>query len=123
MRLRLFILSIVVLFSYVGFVVAGEHPGHGEHKGSMTEHHEGKEGLIAIRVNNKICPVSGENVGTMGDRIEREYNGKIYNLCCPSCAKVFEKDPEKYSNIAEEEVANEKEKGSHAEHKGSHHVH
>jgi len=55
-------------------------------------------------VGNKICPVSGEKVGEMGEVIKYEYNGKIYNLCCSMCAKDFKKNPEKYSKIAEEEV-------------------
>ncbi len=52
-------------------------------------------------VGNKICPVSGQPVGTMGDIVKHEHNGKIYNLCCPACTKDFSKDPEKYSKIAE----------------------
>lgn len=60
---------------------------------------------VAVEVGNKICPVSGEEVGEMGEVIKYEYNGKIYNLCCPMCEKDFAKDPEKYSKIAEDEVA------------------
>ena len=59
-------------------------------------------------VGNKICPVSGEKVGEMGDVVKYEYNGKVYNLCCPMCKKDFAKDPAKYSKIAEDEVAQEK---------------
>lgn len=61
----------------------------------------------AAEVGNKICPVSGEEVGEMGEVVKYEYNGKIYNLCCPACKKDFSKDPEKYSKIAEDEVAAE----------------
>ena len=62
----------------------------------------------AVEVGNKICPVSGDKVGEMGDIVKYEYNGKIYNLCCKACIKDFKKDPEKYSKIAEDEVAKEK---------------
>ena len=68
-----------------------------------------------VEVGNKICPVSGDKVpvpgekGAMGDELVKyEYNGKIYNLCCPMCIKDFKKNPEKYSKIAEDEVAKEK---------------
>lgn len=61
-----------------------------------------------VEVGNKLCPVSGEKVGDMGDPIPVEHNGKIYHLCCAMCAKDFKKDPEKYSKIAEDEVAAEK---------------
>ena len=62
----------------------------------------------SVEVGNKICPVSGDKVGEMGDVVKYEYNGKIYNLCCPMCKNDFAKDPAKYSKIAEDEVAKEK---------------
>ncbi len=59
----------------------------------------------AVEVGNKFCPVSKKEVGEMGEVVKYEYNGKIYNLCCPACKEDFAGDPEKYSKIAEEEVA------------------
>ncbi len=64
-----------------------------------------------IEVGNKICPVSGEKVpvvgesSEMGGPVKYEYNGKIYNLCCPMCIKDFKNNPEKYSKKADEEAA------------------
>lgn len=58
-----------------------------------------------VAVNNKLCPVSGEEVGAMGDPVKIAHNGKIYKLCCSMCAKDFKKDPDKYSKIADDEVA------------------
>ncbi len=57
-----------------------------------------------VEVGNKHCPVSGDIVGKMGAPIKFEYNGKMYNLCCPMCIKSFRNDPEKYSKIADDEV-------------------
>ena len=48
---------------------------------------------VAVEVGNKICPGQREKVGEMGDIVKYEYNGKIYNLCCPMCKKDFAKDP------------------------------
>ena len=64
----------------------------------------------AVEVGNKICPVSGEKIEktAMGEPVKIEYKGKIYNLCCGMCPKDFNKDPEKYSKIADDEVAKEK---------------
>lgn len=59
----------------------------------------------AVEVGNKLCPVSGEEVGKMGDAIKVQHNGKIYNLCCSMCVKDFKKDPDKFSKIADDEVA------------------
>ncbi len=58
-----------------------------------------------MEVDNKICPISKEVVDKMGEAIKQEYNGKTYNICCKMCVKDFMKDPQKYSKIAEDEVA------------------
>lgn len=63
-----------------------------------------------VEVGNKICPVSGEKIlapgakSDMGEAVQYEYNGKLYNLCCPMCIKDFKKDPDKYAAIADKEV-------------------
>jgi len=58
----------------------------------------------AVEVGNKICPVSGERAGEMGDIVKVEYEGKIYNLCCAGCTKEFKKDPQKYIDKVNEEM-------------------
>ncbi len=57
-----------------------------------------------VEVGNKICPVSGEKVGEMGDIVTIKHNGKVINLCCSMCEKDFTKNPDKYTKIAEDEV-------------------
>ncbi len=42
------------------------------------------------------CPVSGEKLGEMGKPVVFTYKGQEVKLCCPSCKKDFDKDPEKY---------------------------
>ncbi len=64
-----------------------------------------KSEVKLVEVGNKICPVSGSPVGKMGSAFKHEYKGKIYNLCCPMCAKTFDSDPAKYVKIAEDEAA------------------
>lgn len=57
-------------------------------------------------VGNKICPVGGEEVGSGGmTPYQVTHKGKVYNLCCVSCLEEFNKDPDKYTKIAEEEAA------------------
>ena len=60
--------------------------------------------ISAVEVGNKICPVSGEEVGKMGPVATVEYNCKIYNLCCPMCEKDFKKDPESFIKKIEESM-------------------
>jgi YHS domain-containing protein len=43
------------------------------------------------------CPVSDEKLGgDMGDAYVFTYKGQEVKLCCKSCKKKFDKDPEKY---------------------------
>ena len=116
-------LAVILSMSYSNYVLA--HEGH-EHKmadGTMMDDDDMKgqadsTSTKAVEVGNKICPVSGDKIpapgekGTMGDKpVKYEYNGKTYTLCCPMCIKDFKKNPEKYSKIAEDEVAKEKAEG------------
>ena len=111
-KLTILSLGLVLFLSHSGFVLAHEGMKHDEgmeamdhEKDSMMGHEEETEANSkAVEVGNKICPVSGDKVGEMGDIVKYEYNGKIYNFCCKACVKDFKKDPEKYSKIAEEEV-------------------
>ena len=64
-----------------------------------------------VQVPNKICPVSHEEVGKNGMAPHQvTYKGKVYNLCCSMCDKDFNKDPEKYVKMMEEEVAQDQAK-------------
>jgi YHS domain-containing protein len=61
---------------------------------------------VLIVVGNKVCPVSGAVIPA--DALGKEtvaYNGKVYNLCCPSCKETFLKEADKYAKIAEAEAA------------------
>ena len=42
------------------------------------------------------CPVSGEKLGEMGNPVVFTYKDQEVKLCCKSCKKDFDKDPEKY---------------------------
>ena len=116
MKSKFIILGTVILVTSSSYVFAAEGMGQGQPMGSMMSDQKEKTATSqAVEVGNKICPVSGDEVpvlgekGAMGDEpVKYEYNGKIYNLCCAMCAKDFKKNPEKYSKIADDEVAKEK---------------
>jgi YHS domain-containing protein len=57
-------------------------------------------------VGNKICPVTGEKIDEKS-KATYEYQGKIYNFCCPMCIDQFKKDPQKYIKKIEEEKQKE----------------
>ncbi|MDO8662956.1 MAG: YHS domain-containing protein [Candidatus Omnitrophota bacterium] len=70
-----------------------------------------KEVQKAVNVGNKICPVSDEKINEK-TKVTYEYQGKIYNFCCPMCIDPFKKDPEKYIKKVEEELQTGSKQGS-----------
>lgn len=101
MRKHLIILSSIAILM-----------GNQQFVGAEPDHEKGRAGVL--EVGNKICPVSGDQIpargedSAMGEPAQYEYDGKIYNLCCSMCESDFKKDPERYSNIAEEEIQTKK---------------
>lgn len=45
------------------------------------------------------CPVSGEKLGEMGKAFIFTYKDQEVKLCCKSCKKDFDKNPDKYITI------------------------
>ena len=116
MNVRLIIFFIATLIFSASFAFAEEGMKKDQAMEPMTDaQNKTTETSKAVEVGNKFCPVSGDKIptpgekGTMGDEpIKYEYNGKIYNFCCEMCVKDFKKNPEKYSKIADDEVAKDK---------------
>jgi hypothetical protein len=50
----------------------------------------------AIAAAQKVCPVSGEPLGSMGTPIALEINGRKVFICCDSCRQPMADEPEKY---------------------------
>ena len=44
----------------------------------------------------RICPVSGELLGSMGEPIKLEVEGREVWICCAGCESALRKDPERY---------------------------
>lgn len=45
------------------------------------------------------CPVSGEKLGEMGNPFVFTYKDQEVKLCCKSCKKDFDKNPDKYIKL------------------------
>jgi len=56
----------------------------------------------------KICVVSGDKLGEMGDPFVYAYQGREIKFCCKNCLKDFNKDPAKYIKMIEEAEAKAK---------------
>lgn len=57
--------------------------------------------LAATDAGNTICPVTDEKIDAK-TKATYEYQGKVYNFCCPMCIDEFKKDPDKYIKKIEE---------------------
>jgi YHS domain-containing protein len=51
------------------------------------------------------CIVSGEKLGEMGKPVVLVHAGQEMKFCCKDCVKKFNKDPEKYIKMMNEEAA------------------
>lgn len=49
-----------------------------------------------------VCPVSGEELGSMGDPIVFNHQGRDIRFCCAGCTPRFEADPAKFLAIIDQ---------------------
>ncbi len=50
----------------------------------------------ALAIQQKVCPVSGEPLGSMGKPFKVTVKGQTFFLCCDGCQDDLKKDPDKY---------------------------
>ena len=68
-------------------------------KNQPSDEHSGQEAenpAASSTAEIGVCPVSGEELGSMGDPVTETHAGKEVQLCCKNCVKKFKADPEKY---------------------------
>ena len=58
----------------------------------------------------KVCVVTDEKLGEMGEAYVFVYEGREIKLCCKSCQKDFKKEPAKYIKKLEAAEAKAKKK-------------
>ncbi|WP_404307038.1 hypothetical protein [Neorhodopirellula lusitana] len=51
----------------------------------------------AAIARQKVCPVSGKSLGSMGDPIAVDVNGQNVFVCCAGCVGAVKSDPAKYA--------------------------
>jgi hypothetical protein len=57
----------------------------------------------ALAESQKICPVGGEELGSMGVPVKVNVEGRDVLVCCESCEKPLREDPEKYFAILDQQ--------------------
>lgn len=55
-----------------------------------------KQLAAAAIARQKICPVSGKPLGSMGDPVSVEVNQQKLYVCCAGCVNAIQSDPAKY---------------------------
>lgn len=79
---------------FVRLALAGKEPGHQTHSDqpATTQPDELKSDPYLL----ETCPVSGQKLGSMGDPVVKEYDGREVRFCCAGCVGKFEADKDKY---------------------------
>jgi YHS domain-containing protein len=52
--------------------------------------------MNAADEKNDTCPVSGQKLGSMGDPVVVQYEGREIRLCCAGCVRAFKANPARY---------------------------
>jgi YHS domain-containing protein len=52
----------------------------------------------------RICPVTGEKLGSMGRPISVSVSGRTIQVCCQACVAAVQRNPEKYLQRVAEEI-------------------
>ena len=74
----------------------GEDAGHeaeGEYAEALAKLSEADRALAA---KQKVCPVSGQALGSMGTPVKVTVKGRDVLLCCQGCEDSIKNDPDKY---------------------------
>jgi len=62
----------------------------------------------ALAALQKVCPVSGEELGDMGPPVKLTVKGEPIFICCKGCEKKVNAEPDKYlAKVAELKKANQ----------------
>lgn len=100
MRTISMFLILIVSFAFAGEATTSPKPDT-KAATELANINPSKEQLSKAKpMHNTVCPISGEKLGSMGKPIPVIYKGQIINLCCMGCQADFEKNPEKYYQIA-----------------------
>ena len=86
--------------AFVALAQAGNEPGeaHAEAIPETTAQVKSQPYTLST------CPVSGEPLGTMGDPIIKEIDGREVRLCCNMCVPKFEKNADAYFKKIDEQM-------------------
>lgn len=84
------------VFTFVAALAALGFLGGCDVKESVQEAGGSKTSATADGYPLKVCVVSGEELGSMGEPVVINHEGKTVKFCCKACLPKFNADPAKY---------------------------
>ncbi len=115
-KFAFFLILPAVLAAALGGCDGGTHPAKDTSKdstakdaGKAADDLPGLKELNAadrkLAEQQKVCPKTGELLGSMGKPDRIEIKGRVVFLCCPGCEDDVKKDPDKYLKILDDRMA------------------
>ncbi len=87
---------------FITLAMAGKEPG--QLLKVQTEVNEVDEKVWTEPYALNMCPVSGEELGSMDDTIIKSYKGREVRFCCEKCIGMFEADQAAYMKKIDEQI-------------------
>ncbi len=92
---------MLVTLGLIGLGACGDGHDHGAHDHGLGAVKAPEAPAAALDPNAKpyplkICVVSGEELGKMGEPMRFTYKGQEIKICCKGCEKKFTAEPEKH---------------------------
>lgn len=88
--------------TFVAMAMRGQEPGHRD--GEATPAPTATAQPASFPYPLDTCIVSGEKLGSMGDPVLLEHEGREVKLCCRGCAEEFNAEPAKFLTRLDEAV-------------------
>jgi YHS domain-containing protein len=88
---------------FVAMAMRGEEPDHTPQK-EHVESGTTQPAAASFPYPLDTCIVSGEKLGSMGDPVVKQYDGREVRLCCAACVDTFESDQEQYMGKIDETI-------------------
>lgn len=88
---------------FVALAIRGVEPGH-DAPADTSEPADEPSSERSHPYPLDTCIVSGEQLGSMGDPVVKQYDGREVRFCCAACVGKFEADRDEYINQIDEKI-------------------
>ncbi|MCA9293155.1 MAG: hypothetical protein KDA20_05015 [Phycisphaerales bacterium] len=89
---------------FIALAIAHREPGQEKHAAPIAQAMTQDDANDAAPYLLDTCPVSGGKLGSMGDPIVKQYDGREVRFCCAMCVPKFEADKAGYFAKIDEQI-------------------